>query len=154
TDDATRARLVAQAASRRPDWDAVADRVAAAYEQVLTRPLPARRRRPLVAVVTPLPPAPSGVAAYSYRLLGAVRQHCDVHAFADGDRWFDGGVVPDGEPRAPEGVPVSTARLLHAWDAAHGGYDCVVYCVGNSEYHLGALAALRRRPGVVLAHDV
>ncbi|MDQ1508230.1 MAG: hypothetical protein QOG50_74, partial [Actinomycetota bacterium] len=35
-----------------------------------------------------------------------------------------------------------------------GGYDCVVYCLGNSEFHGGALAQLRRRSGIVLAHEV
>ena len=52
-------------------------------------PRPPARRRPLVAVVTPLPPAASGVADYSYRLLEALREHCDVHAFADGRRCVD-----------------------------------------------------------------
>ncbi len=28
------------------------------------------------------------------------------------------------------------------------------YCLGNSEYHTGALQLLGRRPGVVIAHDV
>ena len=52
-----------------PGWDAVADRVADAYERLLARPQPAARRRPLVAVVTPLPPAAGGVADFSYRML-------------------------------------------------------------------------------------
>ena len=39
-------------------------------------------------------------------------------------------------------------------NAARGGYDCVVYCLGNSEFHAGALAQLRRRSGIVLAHEV
>ena len=68
TDDATRALLDEQARRPLPDWDAVADRVAGAYERLLARPRPPARRRPLVAVVTPLPPAASGVADYSYRL--------------------------------------------------------------------------------------
>jgi glycosyltransferase involved in cell wall biosynthesis len=39
-------------------------------------------------------------------------------------------------------------------ERARGGFDAIVYCIGNSEYHTGALRWLRRRPGVVLAHDV
>lgn len=39
-------------------------------------------------------------------------------------------------------------------DAAIGGYDHVLYALGNSEYHANALAALRRRRGPVLAQEV
>ncbi|MGO9874423.1 MAG: glycosyltransferase [Acidimicrobiia bacterium] len=151
TDDSRRAMLDAQARRPLPGWDSVADRVAGAYEQLLARPRPAARRRPLVAMVTPLPPAASGVADYSYRLLAALREHCDLHAFADGcDR-----VDPElGPARAPEGVEVLPVRRLVDHERARGGYDCVVYCLGNSEYHAGALAQLRRRSGIVLAHEV
>jgi len=151
TDDSRRAMLDSQARRPLPGWDSVADRVAGAYEQLLARPRPAARRRPLVAMVTPLPPAGSGVADYSYRLLAALRAHCDLHAFADGcDR-----VDPElGPARAPEGVEVLPVRRLVDHERARGGYDCVVYCLGNSEYHAGALAQLRRRSGIVLAHEV
>jgi glycosyltransferase involved in cell wall biosynthesis len=144
-------QLDAQARHARPGWDAVADRTAEAYERELGRPRPAARRRPLVAFVSPLPPAPSGIADYSYRLLAALREHCDVDAFADGTSRVD----PDlGAPTAPAGVGVFPVRSLAARERARGGYDCVVYCIGNSEFHAGALAALRRRSGVVLAHEV
>ncbi len=155
TDSALHEVLDEQARAALPGWDVVADRTAEAYEGVLTEAPAARRRtgrrRPLVAVVTPLPPAASGVADYSYRLLEALREHCDLHVYADGTRHVD----PDlGPPRAPAGVEVFPARLLADTEAARGGYDCVVYCIGNSEFHTGALAQLRRRSGVVLAHEV
>jgi glycosyltransferase involved in cell wall biosynthesis len=151
TDDAVRAKLDEQARMRLPGWDAVADRVAAVYDRLLARPTPPARRRPLVAMVTPLPPAASGVADYSYRLLEALREHCDVQAFADGRRFVDAELGP---PRAPEGVEVLPVRRLLEHERARGGYDCVVYCLGNSQYHAGALAQLRHRSGVVLAHEV
>ena len=151
TDDATGATLDEQARTPLPAWDAVADRVADAYERLLARPRPAARRRPLVAMVTPLPPAASGVADYSYRLLEALREHCDVHAYADGTRFVDPELGP---PRAPDGVEVLPIRRLVEQERARGGYDCVVYCLGNSQFHAGALAQLRRRSGIVLAHEV
>jgi glycosyltransferase involved in cell wall biosynthesis len=151
TDDRTRAALDGQAQRPRPGWDAVADRMAEVYESLLARPRPPARRRPLVAVVTPLPPAASGVADYSYRLVEALRAHCDVHAFADGCHRVDPALGP---PRAPDGVPVLPVRRLVEHERARGGYDCVVYCLGNSEYHSGGLAQLRRRSGIVLAHEV
>ena len=151
TDDTRRAILDEQARRPRPSWDAVADRVAGAYEALLARPRPAARRRPLVAFVTPLPPAPSGVADFSFRLLTALLEHCDVHAFADGCRHVDPALGP---PRGPDGVEVHPPRFLIDQERARGGYDCVVYCLGNSEFHSGALAQLRRRSGAVLAHEV
>jgi glycosyltransferase involved in cell wall biosynthesis len=105
----------------------------------------------LVAVVSPLPPAPTGVADFSYRMLAALREHCDLHAFADGLRHVDDALGP---PRVPDGVEIGAARYLGEHERAQGGYDCVVYCVGNSEFHGYALAQLRRRSGVVLAHEV
>jgi glycosyltransferase involved in cell wall biosynthesis len=151
TDDATRVMLDTQARRQLPGWDAVGDRVAEVYDGLLTRPRPPARRRPLVAMVTPLPPAASGVADYSYRLIEALRAHCDVHAFADGRHRVDPELGP---PRAPDGVEVLPVRRLVEQERARGGYDAVVYCVGNSEYHSGALAQLRRRSGIVLAHEV
>src|SRR5262249_8278977 len=151
TDDAMRAALDDQARRPRADWDAVAGRVADAYEDVLSRPRPARRRRTRVAVVTPLPPAATGIAGFSFRMLAELREHCDVHAFADGLRH----VAPElGPPRAPDGVAVLPARFLGEQERARGGYDCVVYCLGNSEFHGYALAQLRRRSGVALAHEI
>jgi glycosyltransferase involved in cell wall biosynthesis len=143
--------LDAQASHALPGWDAVADRTAAAYERQLAKPRPASRRRPLVAFVSPLPPAPSGIADYSFRLLSALHEHCDIEAFADGMSRVDPELGP---PRAPEGIPVFPVRTLAIRERGRAGYDCVVYCLGNSEFHAGALAELRRRSGVVLAHEV
>jgi glycosyltransferase involved in cell wall biosynthesis len=151
TDEATGALLDEQAARALPGWDVVADRVAEAYERVLARPHPPARRRPRVAVVTPLPPAPSGVADFSYRMLTELREFCDVHVFVDGCRHVDPYLGPT---RAPDGIEVLPVRFLVDQERARGGYDCVVYCLGNSEFHAGALAQLRRRSGVVLAHEV
>jgi glycosyltransferase involved in cell wall biosynthesis len=151
TDPAVGESLDAQARRALPGWDAVADRTAQAYERELARPRAASRRRPLVAFVSPLPPAASGIADYSFRFLSALRDHCDIEAFADGTGRVDAQLGP---PRAPSGVDVFPVRSLTARERARGGYDCVVYCVGNSEFHAGALAQLRRRSGVVLAHEV
>ncbi len=151
TDDPTRAVLDRQAQRALPSWSDVADRVAGEYRRLLARRRPPARRRPLVAVVTPLPPAATGVADYSYRLLESLRAHCDLHAFADGCR----RVAPElGPPRAPAGVEVLPVRRLLEHERARGGYDCVVFCLGNSQFHAGALALLRSRAGVVLAHEV
>ncbi len=103
-------------------------------------------RRLRLAVVSPFPPAPSGVAAYSYRLVeellaaGAV-----VDAYSDG---------PTAEQMPPPGATPRAAATLRAAEQLLGRYDAVVYALGNSHHHLGALALLRERPGIVIAHDV
>jgi glycosyltransferase involved in cell wall biosynthesis len=151
TDAGVGAVLDEQARRPLPDWNVVGARVADAYRELLDRPRPAPRRRSRVAVVTPLPPAPTGIADFSYHLLAALRDHCDLHVFVDGQRHVDAALGP---PRAPAGVEVSSARFLVDEERASGGYDAVVYCLGNSEFHGWALAQLRRRSGIVLAHEV
>jgi glycosyltransferase involved in cell wall biosynthesis len=127
-------------------WSSVADRTAAAYAEVAaTGRRPRRRRRARVAFVSPLPPQRSGVADDSYRLIEALTEHVEVDAIADGE-------TQSG--RAPDGVPVVGTRSFHVADATASTYDQVFYCLGNSEFHTGALELLRERPGVVIAHDV
>src|SRR6185503_7347152 len=132
-----------------PTWTAVAEKVAGVYEKLLELPPRARPRSRRVAFVTPLPPQRSGVADYSHRLLEHLVRERDVDVFVD--EHADGR---NPEPEAPEGAEVFRVDDLDAVEGLRGGYDAVVYSIGNSEFHSGALAALRRRPGIVLAHDV
>lgn len=148
TDDDFRRRLLATAGQKPPTtWAEVADATVAAYDEVLSRRPPARpRRRPRLAFVSPLPPQRTGVAGFSYRLLEALRRRdgLAVDAFADSATMA---------VEAPDGIDVYDVDALDRIEAWRGGYDGVVYSIGNSEFHAGALAALRRRPGVVLTHE-
>jgi glycosyltransferase involved in cell wall biosynthesis len=136
-------------------WPEVAARSAQAFEDLLaarsTRPTPrptrGRPRRPRIAIVTPLPPAPSGVAGYSHRLIEEIlaTREVTVDVFADG---------PTRAVEAPAGAAVHAAAALLPVERLTGRYDRVVYTFGNSHHHLGALALLRARPGVVVSHDV
>jgi glycosyltransferase involved in cell wall biosynthesis len=152
TDDATRAALAAQAARPQPDWDDVATKTVAGYEQALRRSVARPRSRPLVAVITPVPPAPSGIADYTFDLLGPLAERADVHVFADGERWVD--AVPAGVTRVPAGATLFPMEVFAREAYRLGGYDCVVACLGNSQFHAGALAVMRLQPCVVLAHEV
>ena len=102
--------------------------------------------------MTPLPPAASGVADFSYRLLdGAARALRRPRV----RRRAAGTSTPSSGRRArPTASRCSRCGTSVEHERARGGYDCVVYCLGNSEFHAGALAQLRRRSGVVLAHEV
>jgi glycosyltransferase involved in cell wall biosynthesis len=134
-------------------WSEVAARSAQAFENLLVcraaRPTASHRRRalPRLAFVTPLPPAPSGVAMYSSRLIEEIVATGEVtlDAFADG---------PTPTAEAPAGVTMYAAPALPPVERLTGRYDQVIYTFGNSHHHLGALALLRRRPGVVISHDV
>lgn len=131
-------------------WEQVARRTAEVYESLLVLGPRPRRRRTRLAVVGPLPPVPSGVALHTYHLVAAIarRPGIEVDCFADGlDRC-------PAVPQPPPGVhDVVDARRFGEHEAIRG-YDDVLYVLGNSEFHAFALAGLRRRPGVVLAHDV
>src|SRR5579871_1013385 len=146
TDPALRESLLRRASLPQPSWGEVADRTVAVYDRLLARPKPHWRRRPRVAVVSPWPPLATGVAGYTARLVDALRatDQLDVDVYVDD---------PD---RAPAGQDLPPAWSLPSGERLEGGYDQVLYCIGNSEFHAGALRLLRvvGRPGVVLAHDV
>ncbi len=157
-DEGHRQRLLRWSARPRPSWSEVAERAAAVYRRLdgdtvdgttQTRGPAAWRRRPLVALVTPWPPATSGVAIYSQRLARSLSDHVDVEVFLDGDR-------SGGPPPRDHEFSFYPAWSLPHVDPARGGYDAVIACIGNSEHHAGALALLRRHgvSAAVLAHDV
>jgi glycosyltransferase involved in cell wall biosynthesis len=108
------------------------------------------RRR--MALVSPLPPQPGGVADYSAKLFTALRAHDDdvtVDAFVDGPPHHHQDVLAAGAGARP-------LATLDRVEALHGRYDEVVVALGNSEFHTGGRAWLARQPGraTVLAHDV
>jgi glycosyltransferase involved in cell wall biosynthesis len=154
-DQTFRQRLLRWSARPRPTWTDVAERAATAYRSAAFDPDRTRwrrpaawRRRPALALVTPWPPATTGVASYSRRLTNALSASVDVEVFVDGDT--------PGDPGHLDGLDSYPAWSLPYVDAVRGGYDAVVACIGNSEHHTGALRLLRVDgvPAVVLAHDV
>jgi glycosyltransferase involved in cell wall biosynthesis len=136
------------------DWTDVAGRSRQAMKELLTSPprrvrttISSRRQRPRLALVTPLPPAASGVAGYSYALVEALlrTEKVEVDVFCEGTA---------EEALTPPGSGLYSARALGHIERLAGRYDHVVFTLGNSHHHLNALAWLRKRPGTVLAHDV
>ncbi|HEX6262259.1 MAG TPA: glycosyltransferase family 4 protein, partial [Actinomycetota bacterium] len=85
-----------------------------------------------VAFLTPLPPAPTGIAAYSRAVL---------------DRLERRGVGHELVPRAPRSLE-EAERLAETSDLA-------VYHVGNNPlFHRHIYGAAIRRPGLVVLHDL
>jgi glycosyltransferase involved in cell wall biosynthesis len=115
-----------------------------------------RNKRTRLAFITPLPPMPGGVSDYSYRLLEELAkielEGIEVHAFADGPPHERASIE---EARVPPGVHGHRLGALDRVESLDGPFDAVVFSLGNSEFHSGALdALLQRGSGTVLAHDV
>jgi glycosyltransferase involved in cell wall biosynthesis len=100
--------------------------------------------QPRIALVSPLPPLPSGIADYSYRLVEGLLAHASVRCFSD---------QPLGTCRVPPGATLGPIRDLPTL-AALGEFDHVVYVLGNNEIHRSALEMMRVVPGVAHLHDV
>ena len=155
-DGPLRQRLLAWSERPRPTWREVARRAGEVYERLAFESAPPRtrrapaawRRRPRVALLTPWPPALTGVAFYSERLAQAMAESVDVDLFIDGDQ-------TELDDRS-EAYEVFAGNALADVESSRGGYDAVIACVGNSEHHASALklVRLRRYPATVLAHDV
>ena len=91
--------------------------------QTSLNPRPNRPERLEIAWVSPLPPAPSGVAEYSARLAQALSARATVEPIASPD-------------------PASLGR-----------YDACVYQIGNNALHRAAYRAALEVPGVTVLHD-
>ncbi len=140
------------------DWKETVERCSDVFEELASRAARPWRLRPRVAFVSPFPPIASGVAGYSNRLVSALDAQvrfgtnepaAQIDCVADGlDRVPGAAVLPPGHEEPFD------ARWLAQAERSVGGYDEVVYVLGNSEFHSGALQALRCRPGTVIAHDV
>jgi glycosyltransferase involved in cell wall biosynthesis len=146
--------------ARQFTWDAVANRVLDTLESCRGKPRPqaapvssaTRTRptppRPRVALVSPLPPHPSGVADYAGVLVGPLADRVAL------DLFHDAGSVPFARFLAARlAVGCHDGRLF---DRLHRlrPYDVIVYQMGNSPAHLFVYELLTRHAGVVVLHDL
>ena len=108
-------------------------------------PQPEQAGRPRIAVWTPLPPQPTGIADYSAELLGGLQARCDLEVFVDG------GYLP-----AEDLLQSHTVHHFSAFERreAQAPFDAVVYQVGASPMHHYMSGALRAHPGIVALHDL
>jgi glycosyltransferase involved in cell wall biosynthesis len=125
---AARAAVVAAQAAVWPQFTsgAVAARIWSAIEQLATPPrVHIGGRRPRLALLTPLPPAQSGIANYAAALLPWLRRRADVALFA----------------------PASGVAHLSS------KYDRVVSKIGNSSLHREIYELTLRYGGAAICHD-
>ena len=122
----------------------LAEATLACYRQaVAVPPTPPKGRH--IAVWTPLPPQPTGIADYSAELIEGLASRCDLEVFVDG------GFLPPQE--------VLERHRIHHWSAyerrdQQAPFDAVVYQVGASPFHYYMAQAMQAHPGIVALHDL
>ena len=139
-----RADLAAYGPRRARDfsWDRVAAEAWSAFERaqpVALKGRPARRRS--LAIVSPLPPTPSGIADYTAELAPALAPHYAVTLVS---------------AARPEGPLAGRMPWMSEEDFAEQGgrFDRVLYHIGNNPMHTRILQELLPRiPGVVTLHE-
>ncbi|WP_284320750.1 glycosyltransferase [Dyella acidisoli] len=153
SDDALRERLASNGLSRSKQfswkrtgteaWKGIEMAVGARCAEVLAaRQVPARRGKPKLAYLSPLPPQQSGIADFSAELLPELVAYYDIELVVDDiDRPInlDGLVVPVRD------VPWFLANAKR--------FDRVLYHFGNSEFHGHMFDVLAKVGGTVVLHD-
>lgn len=101
--------------------------------------------RPRLAVWTPLPPSPSGIADYAAEQVPGLTEHFDVRVVVEQPE----SVAAD----VRQALTHAGVALVAAAQAQDQPADLDLYQVGNSPSHGYVYRAALERPGVVLLHD-
>lgn len=102
-----------------------------------------RAERPLLAFVSPLPGAHSGIADYSADLLPELSKYYDIEVVVEQAEAID-------NPWISNNVPIRSS----SWFAKNANrYARVLYHFGNSAFHQHMFDLLENIPGVVVLHD-
>ena len=127
-----------------PDYDAVVSLCQAQLEnQINTAPdVSQNTARPRLALVSPMPPARTGIANYSAELLPALAHYYDIEI-----------VVAQPEVSGCEALQGMTPRTVDWLRQNINSIDRVLYHIGNSSFHLYMLDVLQEIPGTVVLHD-
>ena len=129
-------------------WEACAGKALQAFEALHSKwkTAPAathrpRRYRPLLALVTPLPPERTGIAGYSAKLLQYLSRHYEIVCIVDQETTH---------LSLTEEFPVHGLQWLATNE---GRVERILYQFGNSPAHRHMFGLLKRYPGVVVLHD-
>ena len=142
-DEAYRDRLRRWSARPQPTWTEVAHRAAAVYRQLTTEPGGTRPRPPGRLAQAAAGGHGDPVAAGHHRGGLLLTPAGPGHGRLGGPRPLRRRGHDPKPPSAIPNFPSYPARALPLVDPVQGGYEAVVACVGNSEHHAGALAAVR-----------
>jgi len=98
-----------------------------------------------IAFVSPLPPAPTGIADYAADVLALLAPRFAIDVFHD--------QPAVDRARLPEGVGLHHHSTLAARQASQP-YDVAVHQMGNGSAHDFVYEALARVPGLLVLHDL
>jgi glycosyltransferase involved in cell wall biosynthesis len=98
-----------------------------------------------LAFVSPLPPAPTGIADHAAEILALLAGRHEIEVFHGQD-------AVDAT-RLPEGTPIHAAAELVERHRARR-YDLAVYQMGNGPFHSFVYDVLPRVPGLLVLHDL
>lgn len=131
------------------NWETVTKRSLSAYEAVLKLPKisPTASHQHRLAIFTPMPPQQSGISDYSVRMIDTIaKRGVMVDVFVDVD------------PKQLTPMQNPLVRLIHhqQFRALHTAtpYKNIIYCMGNSQFHVYMLSYMRTYRGDVIAHDM
>lgn len=122
-------------------WDALSRLQAehSARKDALTLPVTGR---PKLAFVSPLPPAKTGIADYSVKLVPELARHYDIT------------VVVEQETVCDDWVQANATIKDANWLRRHAReFDRVIYQMGNSENDKQMFALIGEVPGVLVLHN-
>ena len=142
-DDELREALRRDATEHENTWAITAERTLEAFAAA-TAPAARVPALPRLAFVTPMPPTASGVADYSRAMLPHLAARARVDVFSE----------PDADRPAIPGVTWYSYRDFKSVERIDGVHDAHLVAMGNSEFHVDALAILQARGGIVMSHDV
>jgi glycosyltransferase involved in cell wall biosynthesis len=98
-----------------------------------------------LAFLSPIPPAPTGIADYSAEVLALLAPRHEIDVFHDQARV--------DRTRLPSGAGIYRAEaFLQRHDARP--YDLAIYQMGNSRAHAFLYPLLARVPGLLVLHDL
>ncbi|WP_430253844.1 glycosyltransferase [Neorhizobium sp. DAR64872/K0K18] len=130
-------------------WAQSAKRAIDAMEEASKRRAEIRNYRamapakPTLAVLSPLPPAKSGIADYTAKLLPYLHTYYNIEVVSDRPIvddwiWANCNIVSPAEFEMRDDLKV---------------YDRILYQLGNSDFHEYMFDLLETRPGTVVLHD-
>jgi glycosyltransferase involved in cell wall biosynthesis len=130
-------------------WEASARKALRAFEALHVERKAARagalritKRRPLLAFVAPLPPARTGIARYSAKLLPNLARHYQIVCIADQPEVTDPWVTAE-----------FVIRDGRWFEENARSFDRILYQFGDSPSHKQMFGFLERHPGVAVLHD-
>jgi glycosyltransferase involved in cell wall biosynthesis len=95
-----------------------------------------------LAYFSPLPPARSGIAGYSYDLLPELAQLCELVLFVPQPETVESALHHD-----------FAIRDLSGYASERWQFDAALYQMGNSSHHQPFYELMRRYPGILVLHD-